>query len=297
MSNVTRIATPLVLVLLAAGLPGRAQQHSKSWVDTDGTRYTLDTQSGLNEVEKNGRMKVVSDASDVKGLCVEIDKQSDLGPNLRPFRTLCENWAELQPKTKIEQVPFSTLIARLVMISPPSSDFGRYRGLELKSDLRSTTYDAAIVPDDLGENIYCTVLETRSSPRHMGYIYQCSMKTDSYPSAIAIKNRLVLLLSSLHLSEDQVTEHGLVMSDKENNECAPTGECTHSQIYRSAETENKVLSIEARPSFVRNARLDVEMLRITGRHNPPDRVASDSGTLEFKVFSTIQDQSTAVTDR
>jgi hypothetical protein len=271
---------------------GRLAQGRKTITNPDGSKEVFDSSTGWTETDKNGKTKNMSPAEvtslcgDSLGTAIEFHLEGVEGT-----RVVCDVWAQLQPRTQIESVSFSTLMNRLIVISPPVTDFARYRGTELRSQTQDTIqavlYDATIVPNDVGGPTSCTILQAHNPSGAGGalYKYACSIKTASYPEAIALEKTLVQRLDGLGLVEDQIAEHGFAIKDKDNNECAPTGECAHSHMFRSAIKDNKIVEIEAQPYFVRNAALDMQVMMLTGHHNVVDRVAPDSGAVEFTVYS------------
>jgi hypothetical protein len=260
-------------------------QARRAFVNPDGSKEVFDPSTGWTETDTHGKTTNMS-AVDLTSTCDDLPTAIKFHmKETESLRIVCDVWADLQPRTQIEQVSFSSLVSRLVEISPPQTDFARYRGEELKSQAQQTLYDATIIPDDVGGHASCTVLQA-PFPKGALYKYACFIKTSSYSDAIALERTLVQRLDSLQLTEDQIKEHGLVLEDEGNNECAPTGECAHSHIFVSALKDGKIVDIEAVPDFVRNNTLaDLQMFVATGRHNPPDHVKPDSGSVEFAVYS------------
>jgi hypothetical protein len=191
----------------------------------------------------------------------------------------------LQPHTQIEKVSFSRLIARLLEFSAPYTDFARYRGLELKSSGESTIYDAAIVPDDLGTNVSCTIEEENRAREGMLYTYQCSIKASSYVGAVALRDRLVSDLRDLHLTEDEIREHGLAADARNAGKCAPSGECAMAHDYvAEPNEEGKTLAIGAEPDFTRDPASELAA-QTYGHDSPITGIAFDSATVFFAVYS------------
>ncbi|MGB0122648.1 MAG: hypothetical protein WBP63_04390, partial [Silvibacterium sp.] len=291
MSRVLRkVAIPSLLVLLSIGC--FAQQ--KTIVTAGGSKYVFDASAGLTQVDKTGKTAHMS-PTDLNWLCgkgLETAIEFNL-PDVTSQKVTCDLWAQVQPHTTIEQVPFSTLMHRLVEISPPYTDFARYRGVEIRTEAQGNSqYDATIVPDDVGGQPSCTVVQGRDPAGGLLYKYECVVKTESYSDAVALEKALVQRLYGLHLTEDQIEEHGIALKDEDNNECAPTGECAHTHMFASAMKDGKNVDIEAAPDFIRNNNLaDLQMFLATGRHNPPDGVKSDSGTVTFTVLSHSVGQS------
>jgi hypothetical protein len=278
--NRLRAAAGLVaIVILSMPLAqGQEQRQSFTWKEDDGSLSKLDLSSGWSNTGKIGTKTIYTP--------VEMEKDCVTGEEmgLTEIASLCDRWAELKPKTQIEQLPFSRFIYRLLKFSAPGTDFARYRGMELQSDKTGIRYDALLVPSDIGKDVSCTVTHGRDGSPSIT-IYQCSLKTISYPAAIEIEKALLSQLKSLNLTENQAKEHGLLVSDKDANECAPTGECTHAQMFISGPKDGKVFSIEAQPVFVRDIRLDVEVMMITGHHNFVSSVSPNSGTVEVTILS------------
>lgn len=224
-------------------------------------------------------------AADLTSLCNSLETAAEYHQkDFDSARPTCELWAELQPRTKVEEVPFERLMIRLVDVSPTDTDFARYRGTELKSGAQGKLFDATIIPNDVGKDVACTVLQAHLGDDEL-YKYECSINTTSYPVAVQLEDKLVSSLGGLGLVEDQISEHGSVVKDNADNECAPTGECTHTHMYVSAIKDGKIVDIEAHPTFIRNGAADIEMLMTTGHHNFVEGVASDSGTVTFSVYS------------
>ena len=283
-----RVVVRSALAFICATLfsSGCFAQARRAFVNPDGSKEVFDPLTGWTETDKNGKTSNMS-AADLTSTCDDLPTAIKFHlQETDSLRIVCDVWADLQPRTQIEQVSFSSLVDRLVQISPPNSDFARYRGDELKSEGPATLYDATIIPNDVGGRATCTVLQARFPSGGALYKYACSIKTSSYSDAIALERTLVQRLDGLKLTEDQIEEHGRAVKDESNNECAPTGECAHSHIFVSALKDGKIVDIEAVPDFVRNNTLaDLQMYMATGRHNPPDSVKPDSGSVEFAVYS------------
>ncbi|WP_260740100.1 hypothetical protein [Tunturiibacter lichenicola] len=290
-----RLVAFAVLMFGSLGLVG--QQQTKTTVDSEGNKGVMDTTTGWTVTAKGGKVTHMS-VADITSVCNDLDDPLALAA----FRNtvewavtsdLCENWGELQPKTRIEQVPFLRLITRLLLVTPPSTDFARYRGLELKSGAESKTYDAIIVPNDLGHDASCTIEEESRNTEGMLYTYQCSMKTSSFPDAIRLKDHLVLLLKSLDLDEDQVREHGLSAHARSVGYCAPSGECLEDHIYVTAKKDWKILQIEATPTLTRDPMADLSTMQY-GHHSAIIGIASDSADVSFQIMSVGPNKAASV---
>ena len=129
----------------------------------------------------------------------------------------------------------------------------------------------------------CTVLELQIDPKEMFYKYECSIRTSSYPEAIAMEEHLVSLVSDFHLDEDQVKEHGLAVSARNDGHCAPNGECAGAHTYVTALKEQKRLVIKGEPVFTRLN--NAETFALTGHDGMIVGIAPDSGTVTFAVYS------------
>ena len=272
------------LILLLATLDAIGLQQTKTNVDANGNRSVMDGTTGWTVTEKNGKVthwsavEVTKFCSDLENLPFLADGKDGVGA-----KEICEEWGEVQPRTQIEQVPFARMIVRLLMLTPSSTNFERYRGMELKSDAKSKLYDATIVPNDLGNQVSCTVLESQIALKEMLYKFGCSIKTSSYPEAIAMEERLVSLLKSLNLDEDQVKEHGLTVSAQNDGRCAPTGDCEDDHVYVTSLKDWKRLVIEGEPVFTRIN--GAETFALTGHDGMIVGIAPDSGTVTFAVYS------------
>ncbi|MGC2163986.1 MAG: hypothetical protein WA634_18945 [Silvibacterium sp.] len=289
----------IILILSVSGYLVQAQQRQRqTTINADGSKDTYDATTGITETDKNGKTTNLSAASVTQNCnALEsdpsiLDEIANIPDAVLTEKIVCDNWAVLQPRTQIEQLSFARLITRLMDFSPPVTDFARYRGMELKSEAQATLYDATVVPNDLGKDVSCTILQAHDPSGGMLYVYQCSIKTLSYPAAIELEKVLVPLLSGLHFEEDQVAEHGFAVSDKDNHQCAPTGECAHAHMYQSVIRDNKFFSIEATPDFTRDPR--AEMLALPYGHDARiDGIASDSATVSFAVISHGPDRAGA----
>ncbi len=265
------IIIPGIAVLLSSGCLAQVQ---KTISNPDGSKEVLDTSTGWTEID-NGKTTNVS-AADFTSFCGSLETAAKYQlKDTGGVRIACDEWAKLQPQTQIQKVSFSRLVTRLLEISPPYTDFARYRGYELKSEGKSTIYDVTIVPDDIGPRASCTIEEEGRSQGWMLYTYQCSVKTSSYPDAVRLKDHLAQLLSSLDLTEDQIREHGLAAHAREVGRCAPSGECLEEHVYATAMKEGKTLQIEANPDFTRNTMAELNAMQYGGirrlRGLPPTR--------------------------
>jgi hypothetical protein len=262
----------------------QAQQHqSETLVYSDGEKLVVDTNTGMTVVDKNGNDGTNLTADQARGTCEENDKQTAPSPALTLFALPCEIWAELQPHTQIERLPFLNFIARLLVATPPSTDFARYRGLELQSTKEGKAYDATILPNDAGNNVSCTIKEGTLSDRVL-YLYDCTIKTSSYQDAIQLQEHLVQLLGPLKLTEDQVEEHGVAARTVSEGRCAAlTGECEGQHLYATTEQDGKALHIEANPDFTRTA--EETILSLQTGHELVSRISPNSATVSIEVFS------------
>jgi len=267
-------------IAMVLTIMGHTQQTPRnfSWKEDDSSVSKLDLISGWTNTGKAGTKTIYTPG--------ELEKDCKAGEafGMAEIAPLCEQWAELKPKTQIEQLPFSKLVYRLLKFSAPGTKFTRYLGSELKSDKTAFVYDALLVPNDVGKDLSCVILRGRNDTPSIT-IYRCTLKTMSYQAAIQIEKGLVAQLNDLHMVENQAEEHGQLVKDKDDNECAPTGECTHTQMFMSAAEGGKFLSIEAHPDFVRNGRLDIEVMLMTGHHNFVESVSPNSGTVEISIWS------------
>jgi hypothetical protein len=280
-----------ILMFGSLGMIGQ-QQQAKTFVEKDGTKEVLDSTTGWTETEKNGKVTHVS-VADMTSLCSEFDKSDRIllavlrqNPGgLVMTSEICDMWAELQPKTQIERMPFSQLMTRLLSIAPPSSSFARYRGMELESGTDSTTYDAVILPSDIGYDASCKVEAENRHEEGMMYTYECSVKTPSFPAALQLRDRLVQTLSGLHLTEeDEVREHGLAANSRTLGYCAPNGECMEGHIYVSAMKDWKIVQIEPNPVFTRDTLSEIAATK-AGRHAPINGIAANEANLSFRIVS------------
>lgn len=282
-----RLVAGSILMFGSLGLVGQ-QQQTKTHVDSEGNKEVINSTTGWTETEKNGKVTHMS-VADITTLCSDLDDPLVLAALRNTVERavtseLCDEWGELQPKTLIERMPFAQLMARLVIIAPHSSTLARYRGMELKSGTDSTTYDAIILPNDIGYDASCTVEEENRHEEGMLYTYECSIKTPSFPAALQLRDRLVQALSNLHLPEDEVREHGLAAYARGDGYCAPSGECLEGHIYVTAMKDWKIVQIDANPDFTRNTFAEINAMK-SGRHAPIDGIAADSGNLSFQVLS------------
>lgn len=268
-----------LVVLLAVSSISQAQQRSKIWVAPDGSKAIIDLRTGLTVEDKDGKEPTNIPALQLKGLCEEMDKQTAPSPALDLLSSPCEYWAELQPRTQIERVPFAELIARLLIVAPGGTDFARYRGMQISSDPTGVEYDSTIVPNDVGADVTSVVLAGDMPDRAVS-MFKCTIKLHSYQEAIATRNRLVSRLASLKLTENQVDEHGIAAKARAKGRCAFSGECEGQHTYATIETDGRMLRIAADPDFTSNAIASLQAGRqiISG-------VSTDSATVTVKVFS------------
>jgi hypothetical protein len=281
----------IISILMLNCLRLMGQQQTKTWVNSDGSHEVLDSTTGMTETEKDGKTTHVS-ATDMTAFCSTLDDpivllalKHDSAGGWTGQSELCDAWGEVQPKTHIERMPFAQLMTRLLSIAPPSTKFARYRGMELKSGTDSTTYDATILPNDLGYDASCTVEEEDRHQEGMLYTYQCSVKTPSFPAALQLRDRLVQTLNTLHLTEeDEVREHGLATNAHTLGYCAPNGECMEGHIYVTTMKDWKIVQIEPNPDFTRNTLSEVRAMQ-AGGHAPINGIATDSATFTFRIVS------------
>jgi hypothetical protein len=268
---------------------GQQPQTRKTSLDSQGNSEVIDITTGVTDTQKDGKVIQHISAADLTQFCGELDDPVIFN-NLKhdsgwaASSSLCDDWGELQAKTRIERVSFLLLISRLLLIAPPSSDFARYRGMELKTALDSTTYDAVILPSDIGYDANCDVEEENRYAEGMMYIYRCSIKTSSFSEAIALKERLVQSLKKLDLGEDEVREHGLSASARDAGFCAPTGECMEGNVYDSATKDYKFFQIEANPILTRNVMAQIGAMKY-GRNAPIDGISDKAANVSFEVYS------------
>lgn len=287
-----------VSVCLLGGLVmfGQQPQTSKTSVDSQGNREVLDIATGATDTQKDGKVIQHINAADLTQTCAKLDDpdwrrimkavdRSDGNGEWVATSSLCEEWGELQPKTRIERMPFSQVMVRLLEIAPPSSTFARYRGMELTSKADSVTYDATILPSDLGYEPSCKVEAEDRHSEGMLYTYECSVKTPSFPAALDLRNRLVASLASLHLTEeDEIREHGLAANARSLGYCSPDGECLEGHIYVTATKDWKTVQIEPNPIFIRSTLAEISAMK-AGRHAPINGIASDSADFSFRILS------------
>jgi hypothetical protein len=294
-----------ILMFGSVGMIGQ-QQQTKTFVEKDGTKEVLDSTTGWTETEKNGKVTHVT-VADMTSLCGKIDnsdrillallKQNPGG--LAMTSEICDEWGEVLPKTQIERVPFSQLMIRLVSVAPPFSTFARYRGMELKSETDSKTYDAIILPNDIDYPATCTVGEENRHEKGMLYVYECLVKTTSFSAALQLKDRLVQALSSLHLTEDEVFEHGLSSNARGLGYCAPSGECMHEHNYESVAKDWKLVQIEPNPDFTRDTLSEISSRSRDTRANQRNRsrfrhsVVSGFSLGQNKIDDSDQGKTTA----
>jgi hypothetical protein len=288
------ISQAAILIPLLACALSQAQQQTKTWETDPGHKETLDLDSGLTEVWKDGQTQKISPAQ-INEICETMEKNPELAGSSAwtSGSVLCERWGEIQAKTQIERVPFLNLITRLLVVTPPSTDFARYRGMEVKSDASATAYDSIIVPSDIGNSISCSIREG-IMPDRMAYIYMCDIQTSSFQNAIELKDHLLHLLGSLNLSEDQVREHGMAVRASEEGRCAPTGECEGAHTFVTAENQGKVLEIDANPDFTRN--VDALALSLKSDHDIISGVSANSASVRIAVMSVGPKKANNVTE-
>jgi len=273
-----------ITLLFEPGMLGQ-QQQTKTWIDNDGVKQVLDSVNGYTATGKNGKLIEHQSPAEVTTSC-DLNKASTifvLRDNVG-MKVFCDEWGELHPNVKIERVPFAELILRLVSFTSPSTSFARYRGMELSSGTESKTYDATILPNDIGNDASCTIKEENRHEEGMIYTYECSIKTPSFLAALQLKDRLVQALSNLHLSEDEIREHGLATTARQDGMCAPSGECLEEHTYVTTRADWKFVQIDANPILERNALAEIRAMK-TGTHAPFIDIATDAGDLSFEVFS------------
>jgi hypothetical protein len=275
----------LILFSIDPFVQGQRQQ-SKTIIGGDGSKWVLDTTTGWTETGKNGKTIFIESAGNLIELCKQMDDFSAFanGEDGDALKFACDEWAKLQPKTQIETVPFSRLVTRLLLLTPPSTDFARYRGMYLKSNGDSRTFDAAIVPDDLGYKTSCMIEEDNRHAKGMLYTYRCAITTASFPDAINLENHLIKLLGGLSLSEDEIREHGLAVNARGDGMCAPTGECLEEHVYATVMQDWKSLQIDANPAFTQNAMAE-HLATEHGQHAAINGIDADSGNVSFRIFS------------
>jgi hypothetical protein len=275
---------PIFCFLVLAISSAMAQQQSQTIEDAAGNKTIMNVQTGWTVIMKDGGKDQTS-AKDVNTMCEDGERLGvSESPENQTVRFLCDEWWKLQPKTEVEHVPFQSLVQRLLLDTRPSTTFVRYRGLDLKTTHESTTYDAAIVPSDVGRDISCSIEEEDRNAQGMLYTYQCTIKTNSFPAAIQLKEKLVQAVRELGLKEDEVREHGLAAHAKESGPCTPEEECLEQNVYASVMMNWKNLQIEADPVFTRNTVAEV-MAREHGGHAAISGIANDAATVSFQIFS------------
>ena len=267
-----RIVTYCLLVLAVSSIP--TQQQSKTFVDSAGNKTIMNVKTGLTVIDKDGKTAEFS-VADVNNMC---DERLLGAPEDHAMALACDEWWKLQPKNEIERVPFQSLVQRLLLDTRPSTTFVRYRGMELRTTQDSTIYDAVILPSDVGRDVSCSIEEKDRKDLGMLYAYRCTIKTESFPAAIALKERLAQTVKGLGLKEDEVREHGLAVRAKEVTPCAPGGECLFQNVYATTVTNWKSMQIEA------DTMAEVMALQ-HGGHAGVSGIASDEGTVSFQMFS------------
>ncbi len=282
----TAIHAIVALTLCSCGHAVNGQEtQGLAWVDADGTRTTLNLQTGFIATDKSGKVVAHGSPSQLDHLCGEIDKQDHLtGPAEKSLALMCEQWQELQPRTQLERVPLSQFVARLLFVSPAGTGFERYRGMKINSDGDSTVFDATMMPQGLGDKVSCVILLNGNTHSGGSTSYQCTIPATSYPAAVELEKTIVTSLNGLHLEEDEVAEHGLSASARNEGRCAPSGECAHAHLYVSVQAGSKRLLIEAAPDFIRDPLAEIRAEE-HGQHAPITRIATDSGTVKIEVIS------------
>jgi hypothetical protein len=281
--TIRRVVVGAFLILFVAGHFMRAQQHpSKSFVYSDGEKTIVDTKTGWTVFDKGGKPGSNITADQLRGTCAEVDKETSPSPALTLLALPCELWAELQPHTQIERVPFLDLIARLFVVTPSSTDFARYRGMELRSTKEGTKYDSTILPSDISNDTSCNIT-AGNLPDKTFAIYACSIKTSSYQDAIQLEEHLAQRLAPLNLPEDQVEEHGDAAQAVEDGRCAPTGECEGAHVFATTKQNGKMLKIQANPDFTRT--VDALMLSLKTGHDLISGISRNSATVSIEVYS------------
>ena len=271
-------------VMILAARPVVSQQRTRTVVNSDGSREVLDVAAGWTEIDKSGKSTNLP-AADLTKVCRDLDELPFLAEEAQNggIKVACEIWGELQPKTQIEKVPLSRLVTRLLLLTPDSTDFARYRGIQLTSDGDKTTYDATIRPNDVGQDTSCTVEESNHYDKGMYYTYECIVKTSSFPDAVLLKNQMVHDLAFLRLTEDEIAEHGLAAFAKGKNICAPSGECLYAHIFVSAYKDSKSLRINATPDFTMDAGNRALALQIG--HALISGISGNSATVSLQIIS------------
>jgi hypothetical protein len=256
--------------------------QSKTWVQSDGTKVVGDINTGLTLFDVAGHQSMIFQAHDLAVVCKALDDQRIPSSDVQDYALICEHWAELQPHTQIERVPFVTYVARLFLDTTLFTDFSRYRGVELQSTKEGNAYDAIMLPNDVGDKISCDI-KAGVLPDKTWSIYECTIETSSFQEAIQLKERLVTLLAPLKLTEDEVQEHGAAAQAREDNRCAPTGECDGAHEYATTKRGGKMLVVEANPTFSRTAD-DVAMTLKSGRAFFSG-ISPNSGLVTIDVYS------------
>ncbi|HEX4038644.1 MAG TPA: hypothetical protein VHX37_11350 [Acidobacteriaceae bacterium] len=278
-----------VSIMFLACLAGSAQQTSRTFTDKDGDKTTMNVQTGWVMTDSSGQSGSFTPA-EVNDMCQEGEKWGLLAtPDNRAMSYLCDEWWKLQPATAIEKVPFRTLIQKLFVNTGPSPSFVRFRGMNLKSDTQSAVYDAAIVPNDVGQEATCLVDEDRPDTGGKLYVYKCEMKTNCFTSALILRNQLVQVARTLNLKEDEIREHGVAVKAKESGQCAPTGQCMDQYAYVSVDG-GKALVITANPVFTRDTMAEL-LAREHGADSAITGIANDEGNVTFEIFSAMQSDS------
>jgi hypothetical protein len=272
-------------ITLLAALPALGQQQARTVVNGDGRREVIDIATGWTETDKSGKSTNMP-AADLTKLCKDLEEAPFLaeGAGNGGIKVACEIWGELQPRTQIERVPFPLLVTRLLLLTPDSTNFARYRGARLKSEGDTKTYDATIIPTGFGQDGTCTIEESDDHDEGMFYTYECVFKTASYPDAIQLKSAMLHALDAFHLAEDEVTEHGLAAFTRSRNLCAPNGECLYAHIYVSVYKDGKSLRLDATPDFTRNTIAEI-MASKGSNHAPINGIASDSAKVSLQIIS------------
>ncbi|MDQ2835298.1 MAG: hypothetical protein M3Y50_16455 [Acidobacteriota bacterium] len=245
--------------------------------------------AGWTVTDKSGKVAAHTSATELTLLCSRLDEPTFFSmfkdDQWTAMTETCDDWAQLQPNTQIEKVTFPFLITRLLRVAPPSSDFNRYRGLELKTTADLTVYDATLLPNDIAYEPACTIeKQNRGHTDGMLYIYRCMIETSSFPEAVALKSRLIQSLKKLSLDEDQVREHGLSVNARQESMCAPTGECLEGDVFASVTKDYKFLQIDANPDLTRSALAEAQAMQY-GHDTPISGISQNSGSVLFEVYS------------
>lgn len=285
-SKQTIIAVLLVFGFKAVGMRG---QTAKTSVDAEGNREVIDARTGITVTDKNGKTTHLS-ANALNSFCSSLEDPAVLAalrkePGWYAQSQTCEEWAEVQPRTTIEHLAFPALIERLLIVTPPSTTFARYRGMELDAGSESNKYDSTLLPAATPYPPTCNIEATNRGPADgMMYQYRCELKTRSYGDAIALKKSLLESIKPLHLQEDEVREHGLSTTARQMGMCAPEGPCLEADVYASATVDFKFLQIEANPVLTRNALAQARAMQ-GGREAPVAGMSDKEGSVTFEVFS------------